>query len=57
MDNCQFAVNPDQNDPDVDGHGDACDNCPGIRNTDQTNTDGDELGNACDDDDDNDGIC
>jgi hypothetical protein len=38
-DNCTASVNPDQNDADRDGAGDACDPC--------TDTDGDGFGDSC----------
>ena len=60
-DNCQFEENPDQEDFDQDGTGDACDddsdndgvpdsedNCPSAFNPDQADTDGDGIGDACD---------
>lgn len=46
--------NPQQEDPDGDGVGNACDNCISVSNGDQLNTDGDSEGDACDLDDDND---
>ncbi|HOP06467.1 MAG TPA: PKD domain-containing protein [candidate division Zixibacteria bacterium] len=63
VDNCPNQFNPDQNDSDSDGIGDACealtdtdsdgipdnvDNCPGVANPDQSNNDTDEFGDACD---------
>lgn len=36
-DNCPGVFNPDQDDTDDDGIGDACDNCPGVANGDQAN--------------------
>ena len=62
-DNCLVVRNPDQQDSDGDGQGDACDhlndgdrdgvaderdNCPKVRNPDQRDDDGDGQGNACD---------
>jgi hypothetical protein len=55
-DNCPSDANPDQDDNDNDGAGDACDNCPLVSDPDQTDTDDDNFGNPCDCDDDNDGI-
>ncbi len=60
-DNCPDVVNPDQQDTDGDGNGDACDddndgdgiddlldNCPTTPNPDQVDTDLDGWGDACD---------
>ncbi|MEM6702013.1 MAG: thrombospondin type 3 repeat-containing protein [Acidobacteriota bacterium] len=68
-DNCPLDYNPDQEDLDGDGQGDACDfdddddgvddeydNCPLISNSDQDDNDLDEEGDACDADDDNDTV-
>ena len=63
-DNCPLDANPQQEDTDSDGKGDACDppdpdtdgdgltdnldNCPFTSNANQTNSDGDSPGDACD---------
>ncbi len=59
-DNCIAEFNPEQNDLDNDGEGDACDvdldgdtvenendNCPYVANTAQTDSDADGMGDAC----------
>lgn len=69
FDNCPEVENPDQEDTDEDGTGDACDddidgdgvkneedNCPAVPNRGQADVDGDGKGNECDDDADGDGI-
>jgi len=65
-DNCPLAINPNQEDADNDGQGDACesatdadndnvddsiDNCPFVANTDQANFNNDGEGDACDNSD------
>ena len=66
-DNCQYTVNPGQENADGDSKGDVCDdsdgdsimdskdNCRTMSNSDQMNTDGDALGDVCDPDLDGDG--
>ncbi|WP_224784601.1 thrombospondin type 3 repeat-containing protein [Marinihelvus fidelis] len=68
-DNCRDTPNPDQQDNDGDGAGNACDddddgdgvndtddNCPLASNPDQADADGDGMGDLCDIDHDNDGV-
>lgn len=53
VDNCPGEPNPEQEDSDGDGYGDACDNCPSVPNGNesgfaQADADGDGVGNVCD---------
>jgi hypothetical protein len=51
-DNCEFVVNPNQENDDGDSLGNVCDNCPFETNESQTDSpDGDSYGDACDADD------
>jgi hypothetical protein len=47
-DNCPLALNPLQEDEDLDQRGSACDNCPAAANPDQEDADLDGPGDACD---------
>lgn len=66
VDNCPTVNNPNQEDVDSSGVGDACeltsdsdgdgiinadDNCPAIPNADQTDSDGNDVGDACEEPD------
>jgi hypothetical protein len=54
VDNCDFVVNPTQDDSDADSFGDRCDNCPTIANesqadgADESEMPKDGVGDACD---------
>lgn len=69
LDNCPHVDNPEQQDLDEDGLGDACDldldgdgvpnqedNCPDIENQDQADADGDGFGDRCSQDPDQDQV-
>ena len=48
VDNCPDTYNPDQDESDTDGLGDACDNCPEFDNIEQEDEDFDGIGDSCD---------
>ena len=46
-DNCPNVSNPQQQDGDNDGHGDACDNCPALANPGQEDANKNRTGDVC----------